>query len=100
MQQITNCRQETLSRPGVTHVVLKYAERERVKNTKLIPGKIFCHLFRHFKAMHLLKAGIYLVYLLDIPGHAFIGSREQFGRGGHFLLVWTSGVKLIVFFHK
>ncbi|MEA1981125.1 MAG: tyrosine-type recombinase/integrase [candidate division Zixibacteria bacterium] len=58
-----NSRREKLTRPGVTHILMKYAEKARKKNRQLIPDKLSCHSLRHSKAMHLLQAGVNLVYI-------------------------------------
>lgn len=76
----TNSRQEKLSRPGVTHVLLKYADLARVKNPELIPEKLSCHSLRHSKAMHLLQAGVNLVYIRDILGHVSVTTTEVYAR--------------------
>ena len=76
----TNSRQEKLSRPGVTHILLKYANRARVRNPALIPEKLSCHSLRHSKAMHLLQAGVNLVYIRDILGHVSVTTTEVYAR--------------------
>lgn len=75
-----NSRREKLTRPGVTHIVLKYAEKARAKNPHLIPDKLSCHSLRHSKAMHLLQAGVNLVYIRDILGHVSVQTTEIYAR--------------------
>ncbi len=75
-----NSRKEKLTRPGVTHILLKYAKKARVKNPKLIPEKLSCHSLRHSKAMHLLQAGVNLVYIRDILGHVSVQTTEIYAR--------------------
>ena len=58
-----NSRHEKLTRAGITHILLKYADRAREKDQKLIPEKLSCHSLRNSKAMHLLQAGVNLVYI-------------------------------------
>jgi len=76
----SNSRQEKLTRPGVTHIFLKYAHTAREKNMKLIPAKVSCHTLRHSKAMHLLQAGVNLVYIRDILGHVSVQTTEIYAR--------------------
>lgn len=76
----SNSRQEKLTRPGVTHILLKYADKARKKNRLLIPDKLSCHSLRHSKAMHLLQAGVNLVYIRDILGHASVLTTEIYAR--------------------
>ncbi len=50
------------------------------KNPKLIPKHISCHSLRHSKAMHLLQAGVNLVYIRDILGHVSVTTTEIYAR--------------------
>ena len=43
---------------------------------EIIPKKISCHSIRHSKAMHLLQAGVNLVYIRDILGHVSIQTTD------------------------
>jgi site-specific recombinase XerD len=75
-----NSRQEKLTRAGVNCILLKYASMSRAKNAGLIPDKISCHSLRHSKAMHLLQAGINLVYIRDFLGHESVTTTEIYAR--------------------
>lgn len=75
-----NSREEKFTRPGVTHILLKYANEARKKNHNLIPEKLSCHSLRHSKAMHLLQAGVNLVYIRDILGHVSVQTTEIYAR--------------------
>lgn len=74
-----NSRKEKLTRAGVTYILQKYATIARKKNDRLIP-KISCHSIRHSKAMHLLQAGVNLVYIRDFLGHVSIQTTEVYAR--------------------
>lgn len=76
----SNSRHEKLTRPGVTHILLKYAVKAREENQKYIPDKISCHSLRHSKAMHLLQAGVNLIYIRDILGHVSVQTTEIYAR--------------------
>ena len=52
----------------------------RKKNATLIPDKISPHSLRHSKAMHLLQAGVNLVYIRDILGHESVQTTEVYAR--------------------
>jgi integrase/recombinase XerD len=65
---------------GVTYILKKYASMARVAHPELIPRKISPHILRHSKAMHLLQAGVNLVYIRDILGHVSIQSTEVYAR--------------------
>jgi site-specific recombinase XerD len=75
-----NTRKEKLTRGGITHIVQKYAQSARKKESSLIPIKLSCHSLRHSKAMHLLQAGVNLVYIRDILGHVSIQTTEIYAR--------------------
>ena len=52
----------------------------RKENKAIIPDKISCHSLRHSKAMHLLQAGVNLVYIRDILGHVSVQTTEIYAR--------------------
>ena len=52
----------------------------RTATENLIPEKISPHCLRHSKAMHLLQAGVNLVYIRDILGHVSIQTTEVYAR--------------------
>lgn len=75
-----NSRSEKLTRAGVNYILFKYATMARLNNEKLIPLKFSCHSLRHSKAMHLLQAGVNLVYIRDILGHVSVKTTEIYAR--------------------
>lgn len=75
-----NSRKEKLTRAGINHILWKYSKTAREKNKMIIPDKISCHSLRHSKAMHLLQAGVNLVYIRDILGHVSIQTTEIYAR--------------------
>lgn len=76
----TNSRKEKLTRGGITHILKKYVAMARETNPDLIPEIVSCHSLRHSKAMHLLQAGVDLVYIRDILGHVSIQTTEIYAR--------------------
>ena len=46
----------------------------------MIPENISCHSLRHSKAMHLLQAGVNLVYIRDILGHVYVQTTEIYAK--------------------
>ncbi len=75
-----NSRREKLTRAGVHHILKQYASAARKKDQKLIPENISPHSLRHSKAMHLLQAGVNIVYIRDILGHESVQTTEVYAR--------------------
>jgi site-specific recombinase XerD len=75
-----NSRKEKLTRAGINSILKKYVDMARVKVLCLIPDKISCHSLRHSKAMHLLQAGVNLVYIRDFLGHESVQTTEIYAR--------------------
>ncbi|HWW42442.1 site-specific integrase [Pedobacter sp.] len=75
-----NSRKEKLTRAGVHYLLQAYAAMARNKNQPLIPDRISCHSLRHSKAMHLLQAGVHLIYIRDILGHTSVLTTEIYAR--------------------
>lgn len=75
-----NSRKEKLTRAGLHHILQHYVCMAREKNPNLIPDKISPHSLRHSKAMHLLQAGVNLVYIRDILGHQSVQTTEVYAR--------------------
>lgn len=71
---------EKLSTPGITYVIKKYTAMARVLTPDIIPDKISPHVFRHTRAMHLLQAGVNLIYIRDILGHVSVQTTEVYAR--------------------
>ena len=53
-----------------------YARKEQPS----IPEKVTPHILRHSKAMHLLEAGVNIVYIRDILGHVDIATTGIYAR--------------------
>ena len=75
-----NSRKERLTRAGVTYILKTYAGLARKINPSIIPEKISCHSLRHSKAMHLLQAGVNLVYIRDLLGHVSVQTTDVYAR--------------------
>ena len=67
-----NAQNNKLTRTGITYILQKYAPAGREKITP--------HIMRHTKAMHLLQAGVNVVYIRDILGHADVSTTEIYAR--------------------
>ena len=74
-----NHQQGKLTRAGVTYILKKYFDAARQTNPHL-PTKISPHIFRHSKAMHMLQAGINLIYIRDFLGHVHVETTEIYAK--------------------
>jgi len=68
-----------LTKEGVAYIIGKYADAAR-NTSLLIPTDIRPHMFRHSKAMHLLQAGVNLIYIRDFLGHVDLKTTEIYAR--------------------
>ena len=75
----TNKQHSKLTKEGVAYILNKYAVMAREKTDK-IPVKVKCHMLRHSKAVHLLQAGVNLIYIRDFLGHSDIKTTEIYAR--------------------
>ena len=75
-----NSRKEKLSRAGINYIIAKYFKKAKNENQTILPDKITCHSLRHSKAMHLLQAGVNLIYIRDILGHVSVKTTEVYAR--------------------
>ncbi len=71
---------QKLTRAGVQYIIDKYVALARKQRPDLFTNKITNHSFRHSKAMHLLEAGVNLVYIRDFLGHSSIVTTEIYAR--------------------
>ena len=69
-----------LTRAGVTYILKKYCDSARAQFPH-VPEKVSPHTFgRHSKAMHMLQAGVNLIYIRDFLGHANLSTTETYLR--------------------
>jgi integrase/recombinase XerD len=69
---------QKLSRHGVRYLLKKYLAGVQQKIPSLSRQGISPHTLRHTKAMHLLQAGLPLITIKDILGHADVKSTEVY----------------------
>ena len=81
---IVNRTGRKLSRDGVQYMIDKYVHEIHAEN-KAFPEHIHCHQFRHSKAMHMLAAGINIVYIRDFLGHEDISTTQIYSRADNRL---------------
>ena len=81
---ITNRYHRKIDRDGVTYIINKYENMIR-KDDLAFPKHIHCHMFRHSKAMHMLEAGINIIYIRDFLGHEDISTTMIYVRADNRL---------------
>lgn len=69
-----------LTRAGVAYILKKYHQLAQAKDSVIMPDQISPHCLRHSKAMHLLQAGVNLVYIRDLLGHTDVATTEIYAR--------------------
>ena len=69
-----------LTRAGISYILDKYVSMARTIAPELVPDNISCHCLRHSKAMHLLQAGVNLVYIRDFLGHFSVQTTEVYAK--------------------
>jgi site-specific recombinase XerD len=75
----TNSQHNRLTKDGVAYVLGKYAAQAH-GISDAVPTKVKCHMLRHSKAIHLLQAGVNLIYIRDFLGHTDIKTTEIYAR--------------------
>jgi len=75
----TNNQRNKLTKEGIAYILGKYVESAR-KISTILPLKVKVHMLRHSKAMHLLQAGVNLIYIRDFLGHADLKTTEIYAR--------------------
>jgi len=75
----SNNQHNKLTKEGVSYIIAKYVEPAR-KSSTIVPPKVKPHILRHSKAMHLLQAGVNLIYIRDFLGHVDVKTTEIYAR--------------------
>ncbi len=75
----SNSRHGKLTREGVAYIVSKHAATAR-KTSSGIPEHVRPHMLRHSKAMHMLQAGVNLIYIRDFLGHVDVKTTETYAK--------------------
>lgn len=75
----TNNQHHKLTKEGIAYIISKYVTSAREKSA-IVPPKVKAHMLRHSKAMHLLQAGVNLIYIRDFLGHVDLKTTEIYAR--------------------
>lgn len=71
---------QKMTRAGVAYILKKYMNLARQNMPGILPETFSPHCLRHSKAMHLLQAGVNLVYIRDLLGHTDLRTTEIYAR--------------------
>lgn len=74
-----NNQHNKLTKEGIAYILNKYAKMARAR-VQIVPKRLSPHVLRHSKAMHLLQAGINLIYIRDFLGHVDLKTTEIYAR--------------------
>ena len=81
---VTNRFHNKIDRDGVSYILKKYVTELR-KDDPTFPDHVHCHMLRHSKSMHLLAAGINIVYIRDFLGHEDISTTMDYVKADNHL---------------
>lgn len=68
-----------LTKEGIAYIISQYVSLARRVYASM-PEKVTPHMFRHSKAMHLLQAGVNLIYIRDLLGHENLKTTEIYAK--------------------
>ncbi len=74
-----NKQHNKLTKEGIAYIIYQHVGSAR-KTSASVPEKVRPHMFRHSKAMHLLQAGVNLIYIRDFLGHEDIKTTEIYAK--------------------
>ena len=81
---IVNRSGQKINRDGIQYIISKYVNGLHSEDSSF-PAHVHCHQFRHSKAMHMLAAGINIVYIRDFLGHEDISTTMIYSRADNRL---------------
>jgi len=74
-----NNQHNKLTREGIAYILDKYVKMASARS-QIVPKRLSPHVLRHSKAMHLLQAGVNLIYIRDFLGHVDLKTTELYAR--------------------
>lgn len=75
----TNHQGQKFTRAGIAYLLHKYGDMAR-KNMPDFPEKIFPHMLRHSKAMHLMNNGVNIIYIRDHLRHSQLATTQIYAK--------------------
>ena len=79
--QFTGPNHSRLTRSGMAKLLARHARAVRARDPGWAPGlSVTPHTLRRTRAMHLVQAGVNLIYIRDLLGHADVSTTEIYAR--------------------
>lgn len=75
-----NRSEKAYTRAGISYIINKYVELANSRYDANITVNVHPHVFRHSKAVHLLEAGVELIYIRDFLGHSSVKTTEIYAK--------------------
>jgi site-specific recombinase XerD len=75
-----NQKKQQLSRWGISYIINKYVDMARTLEGFDVRFPVTPHIFRHSKSVHLLQAGVNLIYIRDLLGHSDCSTTQIYAK--------------------
>jgi site-specific recombinase XerD len=75
-----NQKKQQLSRWGISYIINKYVEMAKASEGFDVQFSVTPHVFRHSKSVHLLQAGVNLIYIRDLLGHSDCSTTQIYAK--------------------
>lgn len=75
----SNNQHNKLTKEGVAYILDKYVDMARAVS-QAFSKRVSPHVLRHSKAMHMLQAGVNLIYIRDYLGHVDLKTTEIYAK--------------------
>lgn len=75
-----NAQRRPYTRVGISYILRKYVRQLQAQGAMGFPESVTPHVLRHSKAVHLLQAGVNLIYIRDLLGHVDVSTTQIYAR--------------------
>ena len=75
-----NQKRQQLTRWGISYIINKYVDSAGHRDGFNVRFPITPHIFRHSKSVHLLQAGVNLIYIRDFLGHSDCSTTQIYAK--------------------
>lgn len=75
-----NQKNQPLTRWGISYIINKYVDMAMIQEGFDVRFPITPHVFRHSKSVHLLQAGVNLIYIRDFLGHSDCSTTQIYAK--------------------